>query len=431
MQENDIVNKIKKELFEKVKKQYEEYNLNNTPVNLQKYTRLLNVYKKINKCKNISDIKECLKSIQVELKELKKQYDIKREEYKKDKTNKKIESEYKDISSIAQVLTDTFSEIRITLSEYKKEKKTTVTSKFKETKPKVEQQEEKQVTKEQIVEVKKYVDGVNFNIPEIKELQSINEEILKLREKLTQYDVKSEEAKNIRKKIVDLCSRREQIAYEANEYDGINAIKKIESLEIRYANAPKEKTKMEKELDAETYNKKLMEKITIIGDILFYGTSSEYINVKQYATEAQRNKELNKALNKHRNEYISLITSLYGNTNPIIFKNGKETKTAWDLVKQLGQFNIKGNYHDFKKRHKDGKIGNEAISKEMYNEGIKEIESLMNSFRVLSNETIKQKGGKVIVTFDAELKEELKEEIDRNMIEIYRKICDKNKSISM
>ena len=44
MKEEDIVNKIKKDLYEKVKKQYEEYSLNNTPVNKEKYIKLLNAW---------------------------------------------------------------------------------------------------------------------------------------------------------------------------------------------------------------------------------------------------------------------------------------------------------------------------------------------------------------------------------------------------
>jgi hypothetical protein len=185
------------------------------------------------------------------------------------------------------------------------------------------------------------------------------------------------------------------------------------------------------EFDAEAYNKQLMEKITIIGDIIFFGTSSQYMDISKYPTEIQRKNEFNKILDKHKNEYINLVTSLYGKANPIIYKNGNQTKTAIDLIKKLGDFNIRGNYHDFKKHHKDGKLGNEALSKEMYDEGIKEIETLMNSFRVLSNETINQKGGTIKVTFDAETKSDLKQEIDRKMLELYRKVCDKNKSISM
>lgn len=437
MKEIDIINKIKKDLFEKVKNELDVYNLNNTSTNKDKYIRLLRVYKMINKCKSISEIKECLKNIQTELKELKTAYDAKLEEYKKDRTNKKIQNEYKEIALVAQILTDTFSEIRATLSQYKETKKTNIETKFKDAAPKVEKIEEPKKDEEKItqeekpVEVKKYIDGVNFNIEPIKELQKINEEILSLREKVVELDVKSDEARNIRKNIVDLCSRREQIAYEAYEYDGINLVKKIESLEMRYANAPTENTKIEKELDAEEYNKQLMEKLTIIGDIFFYGMSSPYINISQYTNETKRRNEFNRTLDKYKNEYINLVTSLYGNPNPVIYKNGTQTKKASHLIHRLGQFNLRGNYHDFKKHHKDGKIGNEAISKEMYNEGIREVELLMNSFRVLSIEAIKQKGGKVKVLYDAETKLDLKQEIDKNMIELYRKVCDKNKTVSM
>ena len=39
-----------------------------------------------------------------------------------------------------------------------------------------------------------------------------------------------------------------------------------------------------------------MEKITIIGDIIFFGTSSQYIDISKYPTEIQRKNEFNKIL---------------------------------------------------------------------------------------------------------------------------------------
>ena len=102
-----------------------------------------------------------------------------------------------------------------------------------------------------------------------------------------------------------------------------------------------------------------------------------------------------------------------------------------DLRNLLEIYNLRGNYNDFKRKHKSGKIGNEAISKELYSEGLDRIEGLINSFKVLSSETIRQNGGKVKVSYDIETKETLKAEIDKNMAQFYKQICNKNNHLSM
>ena len=62
---------------------------------------------------------------------------------------------------------------------------------------------------------------------------------------------------------------------------------------------------------------------------------------------------------------------------------------------------------------------------------IEEIQLLIKSFNVLSSEQMNLKGGKIIVSYEVEPKKELKSEIDKKMIELYRKICDQNKGFSM
>lgn len=427
MNESDILKEIKKNIYNKTMENYNIYVLNKTQTNKEIYERLLKINKTVNGFKTLQEVSEYLTEIQKNLKELKVIFDTKVEEYNKDKKNEQVKNEVKNIMNVAQVLTDIYSDIKSKIARYKKTQKSNISAKFKEKK-----QEERQPEKtfQEQSKVQKYVDGVDFNNETVKEIENINKEILSLREKLVTLDVYSREALEIRKRVNELCEIREHIAYEVNGYDGVKFVKNIESLEIQYANTSKGEAKQEKEYDEVSFNKELMEKLMIIADLKFFGIESKYINVSPDASNKEKFEEYKKVYSKYMKEYICLIKSLYSN-NPIIYKNADYVMHESDLRNLLEIYNLRGNYNDFKRKHKSGKIGNEAISKELYSEGLDRIEGLINSFKVLSSETIRQNGGKVKVSYDIETKETLKAEIDKNMAQFYKQICNKNNHLSM
>ena len=112
-------------------------------------------------------------------------------------------------------------------------------------------------------------------------------------------------------------------------------------------------------------------------------------------------------------------------------KDEKITIKAFDIIKKIGLYGPSGNYDEFKQKYPNFKIGNMEISKELYNKQIEEIQLLIKSFNTLSNEQINLKGGKITIVSEVEPKKELKSEIDKKMIELYRKICAQNKGFSM
>ena len=425
MNETDILKDIKKNIYNKTMENYNIYVLNKTQTNKEIYEMLLKMNKTVNSFKTLQEVSDYLIEIQKNIKDLKAIFDAKVEEYNKDKKNEQIKNEIKNIMNVAQVLTDIYSDIKSKISKYKKSQKSNISAKFKEKK---QDDIQPQKTSQEQTKVQKYVDGVDFNNETVKEIENINKEILSLREKIATLDVYSREALDIRKRINELCEIREHIAYEVNGYDGIKFIKNIESLEIQYANTQSGETKQEN--DEISFNKELMDKLMIIADLKFFGIESKYINVSQDASNKEKFEAYKKIYSKYMKEYMSLVKSLYGN-NPIIYKNADYVMHESDLRNLLEIYNLRGNYHDFKHKHKSGKIGNEAISKELYSEGLDRIEGLINSFKVLSTETIRQKGGKVTVSYDIESKETLKTEIDKKMAQFYKQICNKNNHISM
>lgn len=446
MKESEIIISIKKDMYSKVVENKNIYMLNQTPTNKEIYLRLLTLYKEINKAKSISEIEECLKHILTNLAELKEVHTQKIKEYEKDKTNESIKDDLKNLCNISQVLNEAYSSAKILISKYVKRKKTNLDKKFKKKELPQEQLDtenelNKQTNKEEPkveqapieskTEVKKYVDGVNLNLPLIQELEQINNEVLQLQEKIAQMDQESKETIPLRKKRNELWERRKQIAYEIDGEDGMQFTQEIESIEIRYSHASNQKTKKEKEYDLATYNKEIMQKTLQIGELMFYQTKSNSLEYLKNHTQQEKEKEVQNKLAKYGKEYQNLINSLFGISNPIIYKNEFTTIRAFDIIKKIGLYGPSGNYDEFKEKYPNFKLGNKEFTKELYDKQIEEIQLLIKSFNVLSSEQMNLKGGKIVVSYEVEPKKELKSEIDKKMIELYRKICDQNKGFSM
>ena len=104
--------------------------------------------------------------------------------------------------------------------------------------------------------------------------------------------------------------------------------------------------------------------------------------------------------------------------------------TSSDLMSYLSIYNITGGYQDFKSHHKTGKIGNEAISKEMHSEGVDNIEKFIKSFKEKSSKLINSKGGNIIIKDVSPNKYNLKNELDDKITNLYRMVMEKSKGSS-
>ena len=89
-----------------------------------------------------------------------------------------------------------------------------------------------------------------------------------------------------------------------------------------------------------------------------------------------------------RKNYYNLIRSL---------NNPKVNALADALLNYLSIYNIDGGYSTFKKHYTNGKIGNEAISMNLYRKGIANIETLMNEIINLAKEDISKKMGEITI----------------------------------
>lgn len=420
MNETKILNNIKRELYDMVVEFYNNYSQNKSKVNLELYNNVIDLYKKINSCKSFDEVREYLDDIQKELASLKEKFNAKIEEHKKTK-NEAIMQEIKDISKVAQVLTDVYSKVKVTLP-----KKTKVTKVEPKQEQKVEQKQE-QVKPKKLVNT----EGIDFNIQEVKEIQNLTSQIIKLKEELSSIDPLSKEAITIRKNINDLCNQRLHIAYQQFGYDGMNYIREVESMETRYANHQEDKNTSSYELDSLAYETQLEGLLSIIGDLKFNGIKSSYVAVNESMTNNEKLKAYQEVYSKYMGEYLNLVKSLHNTNNPTIYSYGDYTVTSTDLLNYLSIYNLKGGFQTFKEHHKTGKVGSEAVTKEMYAAGLDKIEGFVSSFKIISRDLIKNKGGKITISNQNITKEDLKIEMEQKLADFYKMITKKQQQKTM
>lgn len=413
MDEKKALYNIKKEFYDMVVEFYNNYTQNKTKVNIKLYNNMLDLYKKINACKSLDEVKKCLSEILSELDELKKDYNSKVDEYKKDKKESTLQ-EIKDITKVAQGLTDAYSKANSMLpKEIKKAKKT-------------ENKEVKSKSKKIV-----NLEGINFDIPEIKEMQRLTNQIVSLKENLSSLDPMSKEAIEARKEVNDLCNQRMHIAYEQFGYDGMNYIRQVESMETRYANYQEKTDASAYELDSEQYFKKLEELLNVIADLKFNGIKSQYVKVTENMSNNEKLKAYQEVYTKYVNEYSNLVKSLHNTANPVIYSQGDYTVSSTDLLNYLSIYNLKGGYQTFKEHHKSGKVGNEAVSKELYASGLDKIEGFISSFKIISQDLIQNKGGKITITNQNIAKEDMKVEMEQKIADFYKMITKKQEQKTM
>lgn len=413
MNEINILYSIKENFYKLVLGFYNQYVSNKTSMNLQIYKRNLALYNKINICNNFKELKSCLKDISNEISILREHYSKKVEEYnnfvdKKSAEAKNVFSEIKCIAGIAQSLTDVYSEIKIEISKVSKKQNIPVIIQGNQ-------------------EDKTSANDVDFNNETIYKLDQLNKKILSLKEKNIGFDYNSKDAIQIRREINSLSTVREKIIYDTFGYDGVNYLRNIESLELRYASASDVRNSKPYSISHNDYISKLDELIHIIADLKFYGINSKYISVDANSTVSEKFNVYKDTYTKYMSMYMNLVGSLYQNNNPIIYSGNDYMITSSDLMSYLSIYNITGGYQDFKLHHKTGKIGNEAISKEMYSEGVDNIEKFIKSFKEKSSELINSKGGNIIIRDVSPNKYNLKNELDDKITNLYRMVMEKSK----
>ena len=267
--------------------------------------------------------------------------------------------------------------------------------------------------------------------PDILALHTMNRKIQGLKDMYYKMDSKSQDAKKLKIVIYKLCTEREEMVTKILGYEAANKIVMVESMED--ATFSKEDTPLEKpfELKSSTFSSEFTTLVTMLGDLEFSGLDSEtfkkYRALEDKALEKVGKKNSLTLNQSYKKCYDSLIKKYHNILRTIVGKDDKLVSMGQDLLGTLRLFNINGGYASFKAKHKDGKIGSEAISKEMYKEGIDRIKTLLNAINTYGTKVIERNGGIITVNDTEKTREQRIAEINTKYFEIYDMILQTRK----
>ena len=267
--------------------------------------------------------------------------------------------------------------------------------------------------------------------PDILALHTMNRKIQGLKDMYYKMDSKSQEAKKLKIVIYKLCTEREEMITKLLGYDAANKIVMVECMED--ATFSKEDTPLEKpfELKSSTFSSEFTTLVTMLGDLEFNGLDSEtfkkYRALEDKALQKAGKKNLLTLNQSYKKCYDTLIKKYHNILRTIVGKDDKLVSMGQDLLGTLRLFNINGGYASFKAKHKDGKIGSEAISKEMYKEAIDRIKTLLNAINTYGTKVIERNGGIITVNDTEKTREQRIAEINTKYFEIYDMILQTRK----
>ena len=229
----------------------------------------------------------------------------------------------------------------------------------------------------------------------------ISEEVKKRTKYYYSLDLSSDEANKARKSMFDALNARRNFLTSIfeNNSDKLNEISQklgfVEASE-RKAFSIKKEVKEDKILSKEHYISSIKDLLIKLNEAHFKDNKNNVISIFE--------------------EYDSLFNSLFSEEE----NKRKYEDLSKDIVNLLIAYNLNGGYDRFKSYYSNGKMGNKAISKNLYEQGVESVKSKIEKLIGYASEILQKKGNQVKITYSSKsLEEELK---DINISD-YR-ICD-------
>lgn len=456
MQESVIVEQFNRDLLKKLKILYDKYvslksKLSSHPKDsaeakkinseykdvVSEYNRLSASHQVTSKFTSLEQLEQYKKQIQSERSKLLAEYEELKVKYNNGVKNKistaelnKIALRATEILKINSYYNELLSMMDKSLSLKSQVVSSTVKNKMKSV-PKKEETKTVVHTTEKKSEPVKTAKKNYASDPDILALHTMNRKIQGLKDMYYKKDAKTQEAKKIKMLIYKLCVEREEMLTKLLGYDAANKIVMIESMEdVAFS---KEDVPPAKpfQINTKTFSKDFTSLVAMLGDMEFSGLDSE--TYKKYRTfEDSIFKKGGKTNSSTPNQsykkcYENLLRRYHNILNTLVGDDDKLVSMGQDLLGTLRLFNIKGGYASFKAKHKEGKIGSEAISKEMYSEGVDRIKTLLNAINTFGTKTIGRKGGTITVNDTEKTREQRVAEINSKYFEIYDMILQTRK----
>lgn len=458
MQESFIVEQFNRDFLSKLKTLYEKYTSLKASLSklskdspeakkmlvqynevIKEYNRFSNSYQVTSKFTSLEQIEEYQKQIQAERGKLLAEYEELKVKYNDGVKSKISVSELNKIALRANEILkeNSFYNELLSMMDKPLSLKSQIAS-VESAKKKIKEAPKKEIEKKVVTsQEQKEVSSVKpskgsyTSSPDILALHTLNRKIQGLKDMYYKLDIRSQEAKKIKMVIYKLCTEREEMVTKLLGYDAANKIVMVESMED--AAFSKEDVPPSKpfQINTETFSKDFTSLVAMLGDLEFSGLDSE--TYKKYRTfEDNVFKKSGKTNSSTPNQsykkcYENLLRRYHNILNTLVGDDEKLVSMGQDLLGTLRLFNIKGGYASFKSKHKEGKIGSEAISKEMYNEGVDRIKTLLNTINSYGTKKIERNGGTITVNDTEKTREQRVAEINSKYFEIYDMILQTRK----
>ena len=300
-------------------------------------------------------------------------------------------------------------------------------------KPEVKKEEKRIEPKKKEVKSVKQVNEY-LNDPDIKIIYDSSKKIQMLKGELFKHPQGSPKAKYLSNLIYDLCEQRESMVTKLLGPEAISKVSIIESMEDAAYSKPDVVPLKPYSVNASEFSSELSDLVNILGDLKFNELESKtYLQFRKSEEERakQRNIPYTDTESQTYKKVYEISVRKYKNLLNAVIGNDRELSSMKDdLLVSLTAFNLTGGYSAFKKKHKNGKIGGNAISKDVYIEGLDTIKELISKLDTYSSKYIASKGGKITITDSLKTRSQMIGEVNSEYAKLFEQIeCKKQETI--
>lgn len=295
-------------------------------------------------------------------------------------------------------------------------------------KPEVKKEEKRIEPKKKEVKSVKQVNEY-LSDPDIKIIYDSSKKIQMLKGELFKHPQGSPKAKYLSNLIYDLCEQRESMVTKLLGPEAISKVSIIESMEDAAYSKPDVVPLKPYSVNASKFSSELSNLVNILGDLKFNELESKtYLQFRKSEEERakQRNIPYTDTESQTYKKVYEISVRKYKNLLNAVIGNDRELSSMKDdLLVSLTAFNLTGGYSAFKKKHKNGKIGGNAISKDVYIEGLDTIKELISKLDTYSSKYIASKGGKITITDSLKTRSQMIGEVNSEYAKLFEQIESK------
>ena len=233
-----------------------------------------------------------------------------------------------------------------------------------------------------------------------------SEEIIKM---LKDYSNSNGSAKEIlNKKIFEIREKREKDIKDKYGIDGVKILFEVESLENRIALLKDDNKEFSVNLNE--YEKVLKETILMINEYNFRDDDSIFYKPNLSLMTEDNERLFYRIYNSSIIRFHNMINALFNRNSIDLIDFNNNVFTSDDLIHLLSNYNINGGYRLFMSKYGKARIGNEIVSKKIYDDNI---EFIKKCIQVLYDKVRENfKSDKVLVSSSNKLEKDLLKEIN-------------------